>query len=338
MDQRHLQAEITFLSTIKPQTHREQDCYLMDTLSTHGATTTELQIINRCRLCLQVARASDITNIAGTHLCDHVLPLERHRTNLMQQHPPTSTEQWPRQPRPGPKARKLWRKHLTQTLLQTDKRLSTPLGRWTVPAAQRDRHYPTYYDATSNTLHQNDGKVCKQLHFLHADRRTIQADLANPTHSIRITGYPSDIINVQNSILFAQFTARNARATTDPPGTCHHHRFGELPTWQADLLRHTDIKDEHLHLLESSPSIVVTDGGMEGGKGYSGVIIAVGTIIVARARGVARGDPPTMDSFRAEAYGLLAGICLIRLLTKQHHTNISSTIRKPASTPAPSHL
>jgi hypothetical protein len=152
------------------------------------------------------------------------------------QHPPTSTEQWPRQPRPGPKARKLWRKHLTQTLLQTDKRLRAPLGRWTVPAAQRDRHYPTYYDATSNTLHQHDGKVYKQLHVLHADRRTIQADLANPSHSIRITGCPIDIINVQNSILFAQFTARNARATTEPPGTYHHHRFGNFPPGKPTFL------------------------------------------------------------------------------------------------------
>jgi hypothetical protein len=145
-----------------------------------------------------------------------------------------------------------------------------------VPAAQRDRQHPTCYDATSNTIHQNDGKLHHQLHVLHADRRTIQADLENPPPSTRITGCPINLTTIQNNIFFAQFTARNARATTNPPGTCHHHQSGELPTWQADLLRHANIKEEHLHLLESSPSIAVTDGGMEGGKGCFGAIIAVG--------------------------------------------------------------
>jgi hypothetical protein len=161
-----IQAETTFLSTIKPKTCREQDCYLMDTLSSHGGTTAELQIINRCRLHLQVARASDVTNIAGTHPCDHILPLEHHQTNLMQQNHPKSTEQRPRQPRPGPKAKKQWRNPLTKALLQTDRQLRTPLGRWTVPAAQRDRQSPTHHDATSDTIHQDDGKVCNQLQAL----------------------------------------------------------------------------------------------------------------------------------------------------------------------------
>jgi hypothetical protein len=59
---------------------------------------------------------------------------------------------------------------------------------------------------------------------------------------------------------------------------------------------------------------------MEGGKGYFGVIIAIGTTIIARARGSARGDPHTMNSFRAEAYGFLAGICLLGILTRSNPT------------------
>ena len=65
---------------------------------------------------------------------------------------------------------------------------------------------------------------------------------------------------------------------------------------------------------------------MEGGKGYFGVIIAAGPIIIVRARGVARGDPRTMDSFRAEAYGFLAGICLLHILTHAHPASISNSI------------
>ena len=92
------------------------------------------------------------------------------------------------------------------------------------------------------------------------------------------------------------------------------------------MLQYTTIYEEHIHWLESSPRIVVTDGGMEGGKGYFGVIVAVNTIIIARARGVARGDHRTMDSFRAEAYGFLAGIYLQRLLTQPTVNKVKSSI------------
>jgi hypothetical protein len=48
---------------------------------------------------------------------------------------------------------------------------------------------------------------------------------------------------------------------------------------------------------------------MAGGKGHFGVIIA---------GGAARGGLRTMDSFRAEACGFIAGISLLKLLTHDH--------------------
>jgi hypothetical protein len=66
-----------------------------------------------------------------------------------------------------------------------------------------------------------------------------------------------------------------------------------------------------VHLLNSANIMVVTDGGVEGGRGYFGIALAVGRTVIARVRGVARGDPRTMCSFRAEAYGFLAGISLL---------------------------
>ena len=319
------QAEIKFPCIPKPQTYRHGDSYLMEVFRDHGASIAELKTLNRCRLYFQVARTSDIANIAGTQLYDHVLPLERDQATTHRMYP-KSTDQWPRQPRPGIDARKLWKKHIKKAFLRTDKLLQNPLGRWTVPAEQRDRRYPTIYDARRKVIHQDEGQIYQQLPILHVDRRTIQADLDSPTPSIRTPGYPVDSVTIQNNVLFAQYTDRNARASTAPPGTTHHHRFGHLPNWIADLLQYTTIYEEHIHLLDSSPSIVVTDGGMEGGKGYFGVIVAVNTIIIARARGVARGDPRTMDSFRAEAYGFLAGVCLLRLLTPPTVNEVKSSI------------
>ena len=316
-------AEVKINGISRPQTYRAGDSYIMDTFRHNGATLPDLRILNRCRLYFQVARLSDITTISGTHLYNHVLTLERDQANTSP-HPiyPTTTLQWPRQPRPGITARKLWTKTIKANFLETDNRLRTPLGRWTIPHDKRDRFYPTLYQSDSNTIHQNDGTDYRQLPILHLDRRSIQATLDHPPRSLRPTGYPVDTQTIQDNILYAEFTPRNTRAQTHPPGTQRHHRFGNIPSWQADLLRYLTIYDEHTHLLNNTTRIVVTDGGMEGGKGYFGVILAVGKVIIARARGVARGDPRTMDSFRAEAYGFLAGISLLQLLL--HHISTAA--------------
>lgn len=55
--------------------------------------------------------------------------------------PSTHTQlQWPRHPRPGLNARRLWTQEIKALILQTDDRLRTPLGEWTLPVDQRDRH------------------------------------------------------------------------------------------------------------------------------------------------------------------------------------------------------
>ena len=80
-------------------------------------------------------------------------------------------------------------------------------------------------------------------------------------------------------------------------------------------------------MLKESGAIVVTDGGVEkSGKGYFGVTLAVGSIVIARSRGAARGDPRTMCSFRAEAYGFLAGLCLLHSLLQNSTLGSSHTI------------
>jgi hypothetical protein len=144
----------------------------MDTFRENGATTTKLRKFNRCQLYFRVARLSDITNIAGTHLYAHVLvTLERDQAPLSHPTYPKSQLQWPRQPRPGIIARKIWMKHSKAAFLEPDHRLGSPLGRWTIPVDQRDRlyryRYPKLYHAASYTLlqvfHQDDGKVYRQL-------------------------------------------------------------------------------------------------------------------------------------------------------------------------------
>ena len=110
-------------------------------------------------------------------------------------------------------------------------------------------------------------------------------------------------------MLTSRFTLANQRLSAINE-TTFHPRFHRLPSWAANLLQHLKIFDEHLPLLGQSNRMVVSEGGVKDGMGYFGLVIAVGTTVVARARGATRGNPRTMSSLRAEAYAFLAGVYL----------------------------
>jgi hypothetical protein len=48
---------------------------------------------------------------------------------------------------------------------------------------------------------------------------------------------------------------------------------------------------KNTHLLASSGIAIITDGGIDGGKGYFGVMLAAGATVIPRIPSVARGDP-----------------------------------------------
>jgi hypothetical protein len=182
---------------------------------------------------MQVERLSDITNLEGTHLYDYVLALDR-KVGTYHEYP-VSKLVWPRQPKPGPKARRLWTKHIHRILLQQDGRLRFPLGKWTTQVEARDRHYPTIYHAHRQLIHQFDGRVCQQFPISKTTRRCIVAKKSdNPQYSRHPPGYPVDIIRQHQNELTAAYQSRNiiAIVTRSPQ---QHPLFGHIPDWQNDL-------------------------------------------------------------------------------------------------------
>ena len=61
--------------------------------------------------------------------------------------------------------------------------------------------------------------------------------------------------------------------------------FGHIPPWKQDLLQQADIYNNQVQLLNTGGATVVTDGGVSVGKGYFGVVKAVGNTVIARVQG-----------------------------------------------------
>jgi hypothetical protein len=185
----------------------------------HGILTSDLRIRNRCRLYLQVARLSDITNMAGTHLYEQVIQLDREpladntiyrmlRFQVSMAAPATPGSQ---SPYPVDYGRSTY-SHMT--LLQADGRLRLPLGKWDTVIDNRDRKYHRLYHAYSKTIHQYDGRVYRSFPIRQTNRRYIHAELvAAPIASASTPGYPVDVNSIQDNVLTAKYQAQDTITT-----------------------------------------------------------------------------------------------------------------------------
>ena len=93
--------------------------------------------INACRLYLQVATLSDITNPDGRSINQHFIEVKKPIQ-------PTSTIRWPNQPLPSNQACKLWKKTINtvfnisnQNILPNNKILKE----WIVPFSSRQMYH-----------------------------------------------------------------------------------------------------------------------------------------------------------------------------------------------------
>jgi hypothetical protein len=156
---------------------------IMDMFCHQGVSTPDLCRLNHCHLYLQVACLSDTTTIAGTHLYNHVLLLDRQPKTTLYPTYPTSKHTWPWQPRPGPKAHLLWSKCLCFYFFKDNGQLQPPLGKWHTPVENRDRHYPTLYQHIAKLIHQFDGTVYRQLPIQHLTEPDPMVPESQPTPS-----------------------------------------------------------------------------------------------------------------------------------------------------------
>jgi hypothetical protein len=193
------------------------------------------------------------------------------------------------------------------TLLQVNGQLRFPFGKRDTIVDNQDRKYHMLYHSYSKNIHQYNGRVYRSFPIRQTNCRYIHAELvASPIAFASTPGYPVNVISIQDKILMAKYQSQNT-ITTRPRCSQQHPRFGVIPDWEADLMRHTTIYEQHTPLLTTKGITIVTDGGVERGRGYFGIVLAAGATVIASMRGVARGDPRTMCSFRAEVHMLLAG-------------------------------
>jgi hypothetical protein len=222
------------IASLTPQiTRRDNDQRIMEFALQNNMRPRDLQMINNCRLYLQVENISDITNNMGTHILSGIAKGERCGS--------TSSTLWPVQARPakGNKAWELWRKLLAQ-LCSHGLRLRKPLGLWHNTSG---RKWTEYYDPETHTVSVHRNKVWQ--HYSITNKRRTSWKLQATTTSTRFSTF---------GLVPCEFLEGAIAMKPPPPGTCTLHRatatvatpttwtqyVQQLPVWERDLLRFTE--------------------------------------------------------------------------------------------------
>ena len=328
-----------------PQKLRVHDKAIMS-LPQANFSSKELLHINRCRLFLQVNTISEISTADGTRL----LP------SIWRGQQPTNSYSkllWPRQHRPFALAWRSWRRFITQALrlssynvYSTHLPLLQPLGPWSTHFSD-DRQWFWFYSPDSQSLLRFDRLANSfQVHPATPtlNRLTSDIDPESCRYSLPPDAIPCDVrtdhtkdlvyLNIRFPYAPPETTANirlpcpytdptlptntlPPQQTPRPPPVWQAYR-SQLPKWEADLLpTHLDqsvvqfILDAHHH---RATIFHVSDGSSANNHGTFGWTFGPNNNVTMRHAGLAYGSP--MDSYLAEAYGLLSSSCFWFRATK----------------------
>ena len=278
---------ITTPANYKVKMRRDHDTAIMT--HAHNMFKPNLNAINACRLWLKVETIADIATASGTHI----------QQQIINGSPPdsTCTIDWPKQEKPSPPAWTHWRKFIQHISNTGTRKLYTQLGQWHNTGG---RQWSTYLSG--------DG-----LYIQRFKQQQVQYFIVTQQARTKWIGYATiDIPEVQHWLPADLISDDNNRCTVLPTKWTVTQLMDPTNEWQTDLHLHDDmhetITDEHDIVA------LVSDGGyspeLERGSFGFTIMSDDNQEILCDGYGTARGTP--MDSFRAEGYGMLAGLTKLK--------------------------
>ena len=314
----HIDGAIALIDPPLPVLLRQHDRNIMDiVLSQTKWNTKNLMQINACRRALQAQTLADITNLSGTR----IQPFAITGSGLIV--PDSVRVSTFNQRQPDDRAWRTWRKFLA-TISNQYGVLRQPLQKWT-----RDinyvRHWPKYlYDPATDTL----------MSHSKAEQYKIHLRIFGGCFSIRPCdttvngrGYPTAVTITMDTL---RPTHNYVDDKTPPLPTIS---IGlpvllQASEWEYSLLSHIhpmssprDIREAISH----ANLITCSDGSVRSSNSSFGFIISdrQGQRLV-QGYGPAPGDPP--NSFRSEAYGVLATVRWLHHAFQQYQLSSPATI------------
>ena len=300
-----------------PKLQRMYDVHLMDIiLNSKQFKNSEIRQLNYCRLFLKAITLSDITHTTGTRLDGSKLNGDPSLYSS------TRIGNSIHQERPSEKEWKLWRR-AAKLWSDDNGNLHEPLGPWILhPKEQRMRH---------RSYVQADGRVGDDVYlwiqigsqYVQCIMTTDQWHFQESLFTCSWEDLPDDLFPVEawprpgNQWRLTYCGNRLIPRPQSCAGTFKEFIL-ELAPWESELLRMTDVSEDIFStgLAISHGLRAVSDGSVwEETNGAFGWALSTDQgERVAKGMGPARGVK--IDSYRAEAYGMLSLLCFLKRLAE----------------------
>lgn len=288
-----------------PKLHREGDRTIMN--QCQHISNSDITKVNRCRMFLRVQTVAEITNSSGNEL-------KRGIAECLPNSVIESDQLWPRQPRPGPKHRAIWKKFV-QSLCVSGGETTKTLGKWS--GAPWRQKCEGFYDPHLNIMVTSHGRSnWIQWTIGEATRRGTR--LLDPIRALAgwntEEGIPADISENGRGEVIANWGKEPLSLGENEHNAKTWEEFvATLQPWEQGLVRHYDeVGSTKLWQALGDPEeklIAVSDGGNIDTRGSYGWVIGNDNEVICQSKGIARGTP--MSSYRAEGYGKLSWLCFL---------------------------
>jgi len=319
---------------------RDKDRHLMEDFLNAQLTTKELQIINNCRLHLQVTTLAEITDHTGTRILPEAT-LSGNKIPTLQR-TSESKFNWPKQPAPGKSAWALWTKTIKNQYIKPgmSTQLKTPLGLWT-PQANEVRKWYTTYDPDTKIVF---------VHGPHQPPTKFPIQSTTRTHNYYEQAQPTNVPSADLHPITIESQRSGFRTTTESHPIPHHPapqitnvptnlqaRIKQsLPKYAPELwhqcTKNTDTNDSDLaeYITGKKGQIFLVSDTSLNTQQRSAFSWTIATETTELWTGGGTSPSTQHDAFsgRSEGYGILAAITFL-----EHYINATGLIPPNQSPP-----
>jgi hypothetical protein len=323
-----INAKMKVQDTWVPQLERENDRTLMDIFRKLNFQPNLVRKLNYWRLYYQVNTVADICMADGrtVRTCYRTQPFRKewHRSRK-------SKLNWPIQEEPGDAGFKQWTKSLREGLGMQNGVISKEfwLGKWIVDNNISESEWDHYYDPTTEHLFVKTDEGYTKHAKTKDGRRIISYNFTSiaTVAAVPTEANPVDVRRDGNTYIATGFCA-SIHKQHDREETTFTKYLESQEEWIQQLLFQwlaVASEEEIEEKLQSASEItLVSDGGFNQGKGSFGCVIECGGMELLTVAGKVPGKDELNSSFRCEAYGMLAGLCLLKytqlyLKNEPHH-------------------
>lgn len=313
----HINGQLHIHDVWTPQPLREHDINIMHE-ALHGKSTPKtLQMLNRCRMYLQVTFLSELSTPTGQYIPGAFC--EATSTNpILHQHT-TSTFTWPHQPQPGLNSRKQWRQFLNRL-----KPHLKHLGQWQ-PSYQTQRKWNAYHNHQTNHIYIQQS-ARSNTYAIHPITSTMRRKIMyTPSECTTNTLPPlsTPVILQHNSSCHPVPTRQAHKAPPKP----QHWRDNLLP-WQHQMFQDENTNTIPLQYMPTWPSTQLTllCASYHQIHGAHHGCIAGEAELHIRYGGISPTSLGHSSTSRATLSSVYAGLLLIKQVWMHHNWSLPSAL------------